>query len=352
MTGMLQIVPRLPPAVDGLGDYAVSLAEILNGCGIRSGFLVSDRSWTPAVGAPPAQVLADHSAEGIERALAGQHEVLLHFVNYAYEPTRGCPWWLLDGLARWRRARPERRLVVMFHELYAMSWPWRKAFWCSAPQRAISAALARLADACWTSNQRYADWLDRVLGRTVPVMPVLSNMGEPAAITPWAGRDPALVVFGRAVNRLRTYRMLSQELVAVGRLHGLTQLHDIGAPLNRPLHLPGFTITHHGLLPAPDLSLLLQRCRVGVIHNDGSPLAKSGVAAAYAAHGVAIACEAGHGGEDGLVPGHNLLVLDGALTTPLNHIAANGHRWYRQHDRPQVARLIAPWFTTTSSSPH
>ena len=30
----------------------------------------------------------------------------------------------------------------MFHELYAMGWPWRKAFWYSAAQRALSAALA------------------------------------------------------------------------------------------------------------------------------------------------------------------------------------------------------------------
>lgn len=344
MSTVLQIVPKLPPVVDGLGDYAVLLAESLAGCGIHSHFLVGDRQRAASENMPPAQVLSDHSAAGVEQALAGQRHVLLHFVNYAYEPTRGCPWWLLDGLARWRKAHPERRLVVMFHELYAMAWPWRKAFWYSAPQRAISAELARLADACWTSNQRYASWLDRMLGRTVPVTPVLSNMGEPTALTPWAEREPALVVFGRAVNRQRAYQALRQDLVALGRLHGLTKIHDVGAPLAEPIHLPGFSITHHGLLPTAELSPLLQRCRVGVIHNDGSPLAKSGVAAAYAAHGVAIACEAGQGGEDGLVPGHNLLVLDGDLSAPLDRLATQAHRWYQRHDRPHLAALIAPWF--------
>ncbi|HEX3133019.1 MAG TPA: hypothetical protein VHX44_05480 [Planctomycetota bacterium] len=344
MSEVLQIVPRLPPVVDGLGDYAVLLAESLAGCGITSRFLVSDRTRASTESGPPALVLTDHSAAGIELALAGHRDVLLHFVNYAYEPTRGCPWWLLDGLARWRQAHRECRLVVMFHELYAMAWPWRKAFWYSAPQRAISAELARLADACWTSNQRYARWLERILGRTVPVTPVLSNMGEPTAITPWAEREPALVVFGRAVNRQRAYHALRQELVLLGRLHGLTTIHDVGAPLAHPVRLPGFTITHHGLLPTAELSPLLQRCRAGIIHNDGSPLAKSGVAAAYAAHGVAIACEAGQGGEDGLVPGHNLLVLDGDLNTPLERIATQGHRWYQQHDRLHLAALIVPWF--------
>jgi hypothetical protein len=344
MSEVLQIVPRLPPVVDGLGDYAVLLAESLAGCGITSRFLVTDRNRAASEGAPPAEVLTDHSAAGLDHALADHHQVLLHFVNYAYEPTRGCPWWLLDGLARWRRANPERRLVVMFHELYAMAWPWRKAFWYSAPQRAISAELAHLADACWTSNQRYANWLERVLNRTVPVTPVLSNMGEPTTLTPWAEREPALVVFGRAVNRQRAYLGLRQELVALGRIHGLTHIHDVGAPIAHPVHLPGFTITYHGLLSTAALSPLLQRCRVGVIHNDGSPLAKSGVAAAYAAHGVAVACEAGQGGEDGLVPGHNLLVLDGDLSTPLKCLAAQGQGWYQQHDRPHLAALIAPWF--------
>jgi hypothetical protein len=275
--------------------------------------------------------------------LGDEPQVLLHFVNYAYDPRRGCPWWMLDALRRWRTDKPGRRLVIMFHELFAMGWPWRKAFWYSPEQRAISAALARLADHCWTSNQAYGRWLDRQHGGSTPLAPVLSNLGEPANMGGWNEREPAIVVFGRAVNRARAYTALASDLLTLARQHGLTQIHDVGAPLPQVPTLPGLTFTGHGLLPAAEISRLLLGCRVGVIHNDGSPLAKSGVVAAYAAHGVVIACEPGQPARDGLVPGYNLLVLDGDLTLPLDRLAHRGHAWYHAHDRTNQCDLVATW---------
>lgn len=344
MTRLLQIVPRLPPAVDGLGDYAVVLAEGLQTRGVSSRFLVTDRQWTASPMGPSADVLNDTSREGLLRALGDEQQVLLHFVNYAYEPRRGCPYWMLDALRHWREGQPQRRLVIMFHELFAMGWPWRKAFWYSPEQRAISAALARLADHCWTSNHEYGSWLDRQRGGTTPLAPVLSNLGEPTDCGTWDARERAIVVFGRAVNRQRAYHTLANDLVALARTHGLTHVHDVGSPLANVTALPGLTTTQHGLLPAAELSRLLLRCRVGVIHNDGSPLAKSGVAAAYAAHGVVIACEAGQRASDGLVPGHNLLVLDGDLGAPLDQLAHHAHAWYHRHDRDHQCELVAAWF--------
>lgn len=345
MNPIVQIVPTLPPVVDGLGDFAVLLDGALAAHGVNSRFLVTTRTWSRAESSPLAEVLHEPSAAALVQALSGHQQVLLHFVNYAYDPTRGCPQWMLDGLHQWRKADGGRRLVVMFHELYAMGWPWRKAFWYSATQRALSAALARLADACWTSNHRYAAWLRDVRGHDVPVFPVLSNLGEPAVTTDWSAREPALVVFGRAVNRHRAYRTMRDDLIALARTHGLSMVHDVGAPLSRRVVLPGMTMVEHGLLPAEQLSSLLQRCRVGVIHNDGSPLAKSGVVAAYAAHGVAICSEAGQPAADGLVPGYNLMTT-GDITIAPAAVAARGRHWYERHDRQHLGGHIAPWFAT------
>lgn len=344
MSRIVQVVPLLPPVVDGLGDYALLLDGALAAHGVTSRYLVTSPRWTRADSSPVAEVLSAPSAAALVQALSDHQQVLLHFVNYAYEPTRGCPQWMLDGLSRWRSNGQGRRLVVMFHELYAMGWPWRKAFWYSAPQRALSAALARLADACWTSNRRYAGWLEQVLGRPVPTFPVLSNLGEPAALPEWPTREPALVVFGRAVNRERAYRALLNDLIAIARTHGLTRLHDVGAPLGRPLAFPGMTVVEHGLLPADQLSSLLQRCRIGVIHNEGSPLAKSGVVAAYAAHGVAVCSEAGQPAADGLVPGFNLMTADDPTAEP-QAVAARGRQWYDSHARSRLGAHLAPWFT-------
>ena len=344
MSSVLHIVPRLPPAIDGLGDYAVQLSDCLATQGLTSRFLVTDPTWKPD-GTLPASVLREPSAAALIAALAGQQHVLLHFVNYAYEPRKGCPHWLIDGLQQWRGQAKDRRFVVMFHELFAMGWPWRKAFWYSAAQRSISAALARLADACWTSNQVYAKWLTNILGRAIPMMPVLSNMGEPETLIPWSQRLPAMVVFGRAVNRQRAYDQLGDHLIALARSCGIRELHDVGAPLSRPIQLPGLTTVTHGILPTAALSALLMRCSIGVIHNQGSPLAKSGVVAAYTAHGMAIACETQQSVHDGLVPGYNLIDLERmADGSSLRSIAEHGHHWYHQHNRQRLGELVAPWF--------
>ena len=85
MTRLLQIVPRLPPAVDGLGDYAVVLAEGLQTRGVSSHFLVTDRQWTTSPTGPSADVLNDTSREGLLRALRDEQltvrgvETIMHF---------------------------------------------------------------------------------------------------------------------------------------------------------------------------------------------------------------------------------------------------------------------------------
>ena len=82
MSGVLHIVPRLPPAIDGLGDYAVQLSDCLATQGLTSRFLVTDPAWKPD-GTLPASVLREPSAAALLAALDGQQHVLLHFVNYA-----------------------------------------------------------------------------------------------------------------------------------------------------------------------------------------------------------------------------------------------------------------------------
>jgi hypothetical protein len=344
MTTLVQLVPRLPPAVDGLGDYAALLGDGLTAMGITTRYVVGDPAWDPAGCRHRATVVDARSATALATALADADQVLLHFVNYAYEPTRGCPGWLIDGLERWHRSGG-RRLLVMFHELYAMAWPWRKAFWYSPAQRAWSARLARLADGCWTSNRRYGAWLERMLGRAVPCWPVLSNIGEPEHPPEWNSRRPALVVFGRAVNRRRAYDLLRDDLWAFCRLHHLRELHDVGAPMAQPPPaIPGMSATAHGLLPPDELSRLLLTARFGLIHNDGAPLAKSGVVAAYAAHGLAILSDGGDPASDGLVCGHNLVDLGRpSEVTDLSAIADHAHRWYRSHARPPLVAAVAQW---------
>src|SRR5882724_4983623 len=122
---IVQIVPRLAPTVTGVGDYALLIAEELRRAhGISTRFIVGDPHWDGPANVNRFSVakVAARSANDLVRSLAEepgmQTPVLLHYVGYGYQK-RGCPIWLVRGLAQWRSGAAERRLFTMFHELYA-----------------------------------------------------------------------------------------------------------------------------------------------------------------------------------------------------------------------------------------
>ena len=112
---ILQIVPGLPPAIDGVGDYAFLLARQLRKAhGINTRFVVCDPWWQSEGGGQRTEVtnqgsvvgsqwsvvsgqfsvyqLRERSAEELLRVLNQpgiSHTVLLQYVGYGYEK-RGC----------------------------------------------------------------------------------------------------------------------------------------------------------------------------------------------------------------------------------------------------------------------
>ncbi len=339
MTDLTQIVPRLPPAIDGVGDYAWLLAQRLNSdAGLASRFLVTDPLCPIADG---AEHLAAHTATALAEALGGRETVLLHFVNYAYQQ-RGCPWWLVHGLERWRRAQAQRRLLVMFHELYASGPPWSSAFWLSPVQRMIARRLCRLGDGAFTSLEAYARWLWGE-ARPLSTWPVPSNVGEPSAVPGLAEREPALVVFGRPSVRAQIYRDNAGQLRTLARTLGLRTLHDVGAAIasERLPGVDGLEVVPHGTLTAERVSALLLRCRVGLINNGDKPLGKSGVFASYCSHGLATLSCRGYPAADGLQSGREYLVSPPADAGALQPIASAAWDWYRGHHAGRLAQAVA-----------
>jgi hypothetical protein len=362
LPGVVQIVPCLPPLIDGLGDHAIALAAaLLEYSGTPSRFLVVDPAWVTA-GGPAREPRGIPAPAGVAETFAAclashadQDVVLLHYVGYAYDARQGRPGWLLAALTRWRRERPGRRLITMFHELYASGPPWRKAFWLSAGQQRVAAGLARLSDASFTSNSHYAAWLAKHLpdGRPCPVWPVLSNVGEPTALLPYDQRPAALAVFGRAPNRARAYERGGDALVALCQRLGLREVHDLGAPLpGGPPRLPGLTVTAHGILPPAGVSGVLAQCRVGYLDNATGRLSKSGVFAAYASHGLAPLVECQYPDEDGLVGDRHLAALTAAPAAEVfPAIASAAHAWYHGHSSAALAGFVAATMTRVAAAP-
>ena len=256
--------------------------------------------------------------------------ILLHFSGYGYAP-RGLCRWLAEDLARVLRVRPDITLVTFFHEIFAKNAPpWRSGWWAKPEQQRIAADLSRLSDAVWTTTPENRDWLTRraPVGKPIYVRPVISNVGEVANPKPASTRSYDAVLFGSSHSR-----RLSIQAPAFGRNLrdlGIRRLTEIGPgePVG-PIDCP---IEFLGALPPEKVSEILADAGYGVTHYRPKLFGKSGVVAAYAAHGCA-PLVTGHDRHRGLEGGCPYLHLRSARpqASDLDRIGAGAHAWYQPH---------------------
>lgn len=348
---LLQIVPKLAPTTEGVGGYAVTLERALASFDLGSRFLVGDRDW-PGTGEPAGTSdlagapIGRRSAAALARQLtaSGAGVVLLHYVNYGFE-RRGCPRWLVGGVARWRAGAPGRRLVTFFHEVYASGPPWRSSFWTSPAQRRLAARLLRASDGAATSLALYGRMLARWRpSPPVAVMPVFSTVGEPATVPPAGERDPrAMLVFGGAGNRRRAYGELRQALTAACRALAIAEILDLGPPLPElPPVLDGLPVRALGVLPEKEVSGILLRSYAGFLGYPAPMLAKSTVFAAYCAHGLVPVCAWAlrrSGAAEALPPPCWEPDREPAPPDP-TALAERARTWYRDHDLAHQAAVF------------
>ena len=353
---ILQIVPQLPPTISGVGDYAWLLAKQLRAAhGIRTRFIVcgygSEGEAQRELDGFPVYQLKEQSAGELLRALAAEgmpQTVLLHYVGYGYEK-RGCPAWLVNVLRAWREASNSRRLVTMFHELYAFGPPWSSAFWTSPIQRRIAARIARLSSACATNMRRYANWLGSRAPQhagTIKVLPVFSNVGEPAQVPAYHERPARLAVFGTPGWRRDAYTKHRDSLERVCAQLGLTEIVDIGPDCGA---VPNLRVpcVQKGSLPADQFSREFLSCRAGFFSYPVPFLGKSGVFAAYAAHGLLPITHAANleGSEDGLEPSQHFIVAAPSFAADdgtCSLVAGKAFNWYLAHGIALHAGAFAP----------
>lgn len=386
---IIQIVSRLPPAVDGVGDYAFLLAMQLRKeydiqttfvvCGKEQGARREEQLQAPSskLQAPaeldcfPVHQLRERSSAELLRVLSAPgmpQTVLLQYVGYGYQK-RGCPVWLVRALRAWKNgkgnaetlktenlksvsgcqdfsvsdfkdvsARP--RLITMFHELYATGRPWQSSFWTSNLQRWIAQTLARKSDHCFTNRAASATWLATASQHpinAISVLPVFSNVGEPEGLPDWEQRKPRMIVFGSAGWRRNSYFEHRADLEQACQRLELTEIVDIGADCEIPnLSVP---VRKCGPLQAAAVSQEMLSARAGFFAYPTPYLGKSGTFAAYAAHGLAPVTFAANRGEnqDGLKAGEHYLFAGAAERAKAVTVAGNVHGWYRDHDTKALA---------------
>jgi hypothetical protein len=343
---IVQIVSSLAAGAGGVADCAWLLADTLGSRGIESRFVVTDGG--EEIGNFSIEGLRERTGEAVAQTLVviGAGTTLLHFVGYAYE-RRGLCGWLIDGLARWKAGDDRRRLLVMFHELWAFGPPWRSSFWTHPLQRRIAFRLAVLADGWVTSTELYARRLHRLGagGKPSLVLPVPSNVGEPENLARLTERPTIAVVFGQRPLRRQVYQSWRKFMpLLIGA--GIERIADIGDPLEEgAMALCSLPVQRHGFLPADAASEVLRTTRLGLLVYPIDFAAKSGVLAAYAAHGVLpVLSSPTPGAADGLVPGTNLCLIGtpgDKLVDRGDGIATAARRWYDGHDLATTSAKLA-----------
>lgn len=341
-TELITIVPRLPPVIDGVGDYALGLARGLRkDFQVETRFVVTDGAWDEGESVEGFGVsrLGERSVDELLGALPREAHaaVLLHYGGYAYAK-RGCPVWLVRALRRWRKGASERRLLTFFHELYAMGPPWTSSFWLSRRQRSLTARLARTSDESLTSLELYAARLRR-MGAAPVCLPVFSSVGEPTLTMtpPLASRRRRMVVFGTRGRRALVYRRSARALNRICRRLKIEEVWDIGREADtQAARLMDVPVIYCGETTAREVSEILLDSIAGVIDYPADMLGKSTIFAAYCAHRM-LPLVAGYGSNreaDHLRAGtHYRLVDDSDRLSPdaSQQLADAAFDWYQTH---------------------
>ncbi|MFM5998459.1 MAG: glycosyltransferase family 1 protein [Dolichospermum sp.] len=359
LTTVIAIVPRLPPAIDGVGDYALNLArQLRKDFNIHTHFIVGNSTWqgTSEIEGFNVSQVTDNSANILVNVLSNYHSsspVLLHYVGYGYAK-RGCPIWLVDGLQRWKSLYPKSNLVTMFHELYASGYPpWTSSFWLSPLQKSLAVRLTQLSDRCITNRQDCANTLNQLTRFSKPeiiIQPVFSNIGELKEIPLFSQRSRNIVIFGHPNSKKQVYQQCIKQLEQTCQTLKIKMIYDIGKPTGLELSsIKGIPIEEMGVMTSEEISCILTNS-IAAFMNFPPPeqLAKSGIFAAYCAHGlVSVMTSSSQKIIDGLEGGKHYWVADGksgnlCLDTA-QMIAQNAYLWYENHNLSKQVKVFADY---------
>ncbi|MEL6553080.1 MAG: hypothetical protein AAFQ63_06380 [Cyanobacteria bacterium J06621_11] len=337
-TKILQIVPRVAPDMDGVGEYTLRLSKRLKANhNIESEFLVfrpSDR--TPQIlDGFPVHRLDDHATSHFLSKISPDiSTVVLQYSNYPYlQGKLDAPMWLAPAM----RALQHKGIatVVMFHELPTLKYGVIKL--PNPIQGRLSRDLAKMADVVLTNNEAFQTVLSSWRSHPVYCMPNFATIGEPQTVLPLSERDRAIVVFG-STDRRRVYQSNLRILKEICDRLSITKLYDVGRELEWDTDSlgPSVETIHTGMLSDSNVSQLMSKAFAGIFdyHRFPKNLGKSTVYAAYCAHGL-------------------LPICNGRFLRPQDGTFANQHYvdTFTLHDKAQAAKTD-DWLQTIASNAH
>lgn len=280
MTARLSILQATPrPGRCGVTDSSLALQAALREQGADSEIICL----TDVAEIPP-----EFRRIGSADALADmQGMMVVQLSPYGFQ-SRGVPYALMRGLRRFA-AREGNSVITYFHETWASSSsPFKSAFWLTGIQRLVCHRILETSAFAFFSSPATWAWGACAAGKDrVAYCPTFSNVGAPDRIEPWMDRAGVMAVFGSARSRPRSY-LRRKVLESFIERHGIYELLDIGPPMDSDVRakLEGLPIRFLGALSAVEVSARLQSARFGIFTTPWGVASKSGVFAAYQAHGV------------------------------------------------------------------
>ncbi|MEO1403552.1 MAG: hypothetical protein AAFV72_20220 [Cyanobacteria bacterium J06635_1] len=349
---ILQIVPRLPPYSDGVGDYARLLAQQLSKVHNLETEFVAFRPGTKT----PSKVdgfctyrVFNHTAPALLAKLPNDISgMILHYSNYPYlQGKLDAPLWLVDAL-KTLVEQLSIPLVVMFHELPTLKWKQIRIL--NPIQSRVSRRLCQIASTVVTDSHHFKTQLAQWTDTPIACIPDFSTIGEPqpGEILPLDSRQRRVVIFGGS-DRRRVYKHSLENLLKTCQALGIKEICDIGTPQNLdPEIFKPILLTEMGFQPADTVRAILLDSVAGVMDYSRFPgdLGKSSVFAAFCAHGLMPICTAYNPSEpDDIFVDQQYAIAGSHLSTwtqqQRQHIATQARAWYCQHNLDINARLFA-----------
>jgi hypothetical protein len=299
------IAPRLPPALDGIGDYcrqlwqhcqAIESAQqsVPNSLHPSTANPTKDRPWTFLVldGAQESQAqwpeVEIRQLAGTREDLALQLEavkvdtVILQYVGYGYDPN-GAPFWLAEAVADWIGDNRDRRLIIMFHETWSSGKPWERAFWqMQAHQRCVT-QLLKVTSLAVTSTRANAESLRALHTKTIiNIIPI----GVSFNVSPSQDKNfKQLLIFGKEYARersVKTHEKLIRSLIDSRLIERVLLVGQAGKPESDPAEnllrywaRSKATVVTSYNFPSTAIPDLVTECGLALMHTQSTHLLKS-----------------------------------------------------------------------------
>lgn len=351
---LMHVAPELPPTVGGIADYTEILSKRLTTAVSRKlevvlvhagsgGVDEQSPSDFPVVDSRQV-TLEDADFDGFGQGFGGQSgrvsALLLEYSGYGYS-RHGTPWRLVHWLHKLRSADGVR-VITVYHELYATSGrPWERAFWTGPVQYALAATAARVSDAVITNRGAATGFLRRWSGHdSVHLCPTFSNVGEPKCVRSMDERAPYAVLFGKSERKASTYQECRPAIGWLMEEMGIERIVDIGPRVEEALqdNLP-LPVQSMGVLPKKEVSGHLQTATIGILKHPLHCLTKSGVWAAFAAHGV-----------PALVIGEGMPASADGLREDRHFIRSDGVEYPAAVDLQSISDAVKGWYDEEAHS--